>query len=178
MSDRDEATVTKRSIWVRTAGESDVALLARHRVGMLLGIGTIAAGDERIPRIETAALRHIDAAMSRGEWLAWIAEERGAALGSGSAILRPIPPGPDCPDGGEEAYFINFFTEPVARRRGVATEIMRTALEWCRGRDVVRASLRASSEGRAVYTKLGFISSPDTMDWRAAWPKGPSWTPR
>ena len=168
----------ERTIWVRTAGESDVALLARHRVGMLLGIGTIAGGDERIPRIETAALRHIDAAMSRGEWLAWIAEERGAVLGSGSAILREIPPGPDCPDGGEEAYFINFFTEPTARRRGVATAIMRTALEWCRGRDVVRASLRASTEGRPVYAALGFVPSPDTMDWRLKWPSGRDWAPR
>ena len=154
-------------ISVRTATTSDVALLARHRVGMLLGIGTISADDERTARIETAALRHIESAMARGEWLAWIADERGAVLGSGSAILRELPPGPDCPDGGEEAYFINFFTEPSARRRGVATAIMRTALEWCRGRDVVRASLRASVFGRPVYAALGFVPSPDTMDWRS-----------
>ncbi len=168
----------ERSFRVRSAGDDDAGTLARHRVGMLISIGTLSTDDARIARIESAALRHIEAEMARGAWLAWIAEERGAVLGSGSAILRRLPPGPDCPDGGEEAYFINFYTEPSARRRGVATAVMRTALHWCRGRGVVRASLRASVAGRPVYAALGFVPSPDTMDWRASWPAGPDWAPR
>jgi GNAT superfamily N-acetyltransferase len=156
-----------RAFVVRSAVADDAPTLARHRVGMLVHIGSLTVDDPRAARIEAASRRFIDDAMRRGEWAAWIAEERDAVLGSGSALLRPLPPSPVSLEGGFEAYLLNVFTEPAARRRGVATAVMKAALAWCRAQGFVRTSLRASAAGRPVYEPLGFVAAADYMDWKS-----------
>ncbi|MCE9634315.1 MAG: GNAT family N-acetyltransferase [Planctomycetes bacterium] len=156
-----------RSFTVRAAVSDDVPLLVRHRVEMMRDGHSPPADDPMAARIAASSLPFITSAMERGEWRAWIAEERGEVLGSGALVVRPTPPGVRAPDGGHEAYFLNFYTERAARRRGVATAVMATALTWCVENGVERGSLRASASGRPVYESLGFAPSPDFLHWSA-----------
>ena len=48
------------------------------------------------------------------------------------------------------------FVKPGYRRRGIARELLRRAVDWARERGCVRVRLRTSSEGRALYEQAGF----------------------
>jgi GNAT superfamily N-acetyltransferase len=48
------------------------------------------------------------------------------------------------------------YTKAVYRRRGLARELMKTAMEWCAREGVGTVILHASDEGRPLYEKLGF----------------------
>jgi len=63
------------------------------------------------------------------------------------------------------AYVSNVWVEPQWRRRGIASQLTRMAVEWARqhGCEVIR--LRSSKMGRPVYAGLGFVAS-DEMELR------------
>jgi GNAT superfamily N-acetyltransferase len=74
-----------------------------------------------------------------GMAIASIADEyRGAALGE----LR--------------GYVNGVFVVPELRRRGIARDLMVAALAWLREKKCVVVRLRASDQGRQLYTSLGF----------------------
>jgi GNAT superfamily N-acetyltransferase len=47
--------------------------------------------------------------------------------------------------------------DPEFRRRGIATALMRTAMEYLRARQVITIKLDATPAGRVVYERLGFV---------------------
>jgi uncharacterized protein len=153
---------------VRDAVPSDAPLLARHRVGMCAELWTADTPPADVPRILAATERLLRDELPAGLWAAWIAEDGTGPLGSGAAMLRLLPPRPGTAAGGEEAYLLSFFTEPAARRRGVAAAVMRAALAWCRARGVARITLHASEAGRRVYARQGFVPRPGEMIWDEA----------
>jgi GNAT superfamily N-acetyltransferase len=157
-----------RAFRIRSATAADAAFLAQCRVGMFADMGQAAAGGAVAQRIAVATERLLETALPAGEWTAWIAEDDSGPLGSGAAILRPTPPNPVCPDGGTPAYLLNFYVRPEARRRGVATALVRACLAWCRERRVVRITLHASAAGRRVYERLGFVPREGEMQWDEA----------
>jgi GNAT superfamily N-acetyltransferase len=58
--------------------------------------------------------------------------------------------------GQPRGYINGVYVTPDRRRQGIARELMLAALAWLRERGCVAARLRASDEGRALYTTLGF----------------------
>jgi GNAT superfamily N-acetyltransferase len=48
------------------------------------------------------------------------------------------------------------FVRPEYRRRGIARQLMQLAIAWARERGCTRVRLRASEDGRALYSQLGF----------------------
>jgi ribosomal protein S18 acetylase RimI-like enzyme len=146
---------------VRAAGVADIAVLARHRTSMFRDMGTL-PGDLDEP-LQRATAAYLHAAIPRGEYLAWVAEDRSAApsiVGGACVQLRPMLP--RMRDGGgiepgPEALVVNVYVEPAWRRRGVAETLMRTLLDDLARRGVRRIVLHASAEGRRLYERLGFV---------------------
>lgn len=153
---------------VRSATAADAPILARYRAAMFADMAALQPGSSTESVVVASTQRLLERAIPSGEWAAWVAEIDGSAVGCGAAILRPAPPNPACPEGGEAAYLLNFYTEPAFRRRGVATALMTTCLAWCRQRRVVRIDLHASSAGARVYERLGFVPREGEMRWDAA----------
>ena len=60
---------------------------------------------------------------------------------------------------GERAWILNMYTEPRARRRGIAKRLMEVMIEWCRARGFSAVSLHASEAGRPVYEAMGFVQT-------------------
>jgi len=135
---------------------------------MFVDMDALQPGSAAESVIVASTQRILERAIPSGEWTAWIAEIDGDSVGGGTAILRQTPPSPTCPEGGEMAYLLNFYTEPAFRRRGVATALMTRCLAWCRGRGVVRIELHASPAGVRVYERLGFVPREGEMRWDAA----------
>jgi GNAT superfamily N-acetyltransferase len=58
--------------------------------------------------------------------------------------------------GAPRANILNVYTHPPHRRRGLARELIVTALDWCREHGIRAVILHASRDGRALYESLGF----------------------
>ena len=142
---------------VRRGTLADVAVIAAHRRWMFEAMGAL-AGEEG-PALEAASRRYLTAALSAGEYLAWLAEWEGRVVGGAGMVLRRLLPRPKHLDGGEEAYVLNVWVDEAHRGRGVATLLMRELMEWCGTRGIRRVSLHASDAGRRVYEKLGFTAT-------------------
>jgi GNAT superfamily N-acetyltransferase len=79
----------------------------------------------------------------------------GRVAGGGCVWLQPVQPRPHRASM-VQPYLLSMYTEPDFRRRGVASMVVREAIEWCRKNKYERLMLHASEMGRKVYSKLGF----------------------
>lgn len=146
---------------IRQAAIGDIPSLARHRTAMFRDMGKLAAGREG--PLEQKAAAYLQDAMPRGEYLAWVADAGTppSIVGGAGVQLRAIMPRPregrDDLELGPEAIVLNVYVEPAWRRRGVAAALMRALLDDLAARDIRRIVLHASSEGRRLYERLGFV---------------------
>jgi ribosomal protein S18 acetylase RimI-like enzyme len=166
---RDSAQ-TEPAVTIRRATASDVKVLARHRAAMFSDMGQLSPVQrEPMTRATAAYLRK---AIVREEYLAWIAEAAGIAVGGAGVQLRPILPRPrpetDDIEFGPEAIVLNVYVEPAFRRRGVADALVRTVLDALAARDIRRIVLHASQDGRRLYERLGFSPTNEMRLTRAA----------
>jgi GNAT superfamily N-acetyltransferase len=142
-------------IRIRRATVDDLADILRFRRGMLNDMGS--ADEAALDRMEEAAAVFLRAGFADGSCLVWIAED-DAPVACG--MLHVVPWIPSAIDPSTRRVWVhNMYTEPGYRRRGIADEIMRTMLEWCRSQGFSSVTLHASEKGRGVYERLGFRES-------------------
>lgn len=164
---------------IRLATPDDAAVIARHRVLMFYDMHEQPI--ETAVLIETRTRFQVLPLLESGGYIGWVVETTDArassddsqpngleaSLGSILASPGPVVAGLGVierprlarhsnPEGQPEAYVLNVYTERGHRRRGLASELMRTMLAWCRTRGISRVSLHASPEGQLVYTRFGF----------------------
>lgn len=151
--------LARSSFTVRQAVVADIPLLAHHRAAMFRDMRKLVSDQQPVLERETAA--YLAAALPRGDYLAWVAQDAAAAIiGGAGAQLRPLLPRPradsDHLELGPEAIVLNVYVEPNWRRRGVAEALMRALLNALDARGIRRVVLHASQEGRRLYQRLGF----------------------
>ena len=54
---------------------------------------------------------------------------------------------------------MNVYMAVEFRRRGLAGELMKVALQWCRSNGVDTLVLHASPNGRRLYESMGFVGT-------------------
>ena len=64
---------------------------------------------------------------------------------------------------GNKAYIMNMYTHPDYRRRGIASAVLDLLVKEALTRGVEHISLEATSMGRPLYTKFGFVPMKDEM---------------
>ena len=154
-------TTLQPLFFVRQAEATDIQLLAHHRAAMFRDMGQLSPlQEETLARATASYLRD---ALPRGEYLAWVAEDKGTPptpIGGAGVQLRPILPRPrtgsDDLELGPEAIVLNVYVEPGWRRRGVGDTLVRAVLNALAERDIRRVVLHASADGRRLYERLGF----------------------
>jgi GNAT superfamily N-acetyltransferase len=139
---------------VRLATVDDAEILARHRAAMFRDMGDV--DDLGASVIENASADHLKALVEAREYFGFLLEENGEVIAGGGVWVRPVLPRPGMLNGALEGYVLNVYTEPGHRRRGLAREVMREILDWCRHRQLARVVLHASKDGRSLYEELGF----------------------
>jgi GNAT superfamily N-acetyltransferase len=96
------------------------------------------------------------ARLKNHELIAWIVKSSDDRVaGGGSVWLSRVQPRPHRVSM-VQPYLLSMYTEPDFRRRGVASMVVKEAIEWCRKNKYERLMLHASEMGRKVYSKLGF----------------------
>ena len=141
---------------VRRAFADDIDTLVAHRRAMFVDMGYTdeTALDSMAAKCHNWLLNQ----MNREEYLAWlaIAPDRSIVAGAGLWIMDWIP---HMIGSGPRGNILNVYTAVEFRRRGLAGELMKVALQWCRSNGVDTLVLHASPDGRRLYGSMGFVGT-------------------
>jgi GNAT superfamily N-acetyltransferase len=141
-------------IQIRRAGEEDLKYLVHHRLAMFEEMGC--CDSLVLQGVAKAASEYFSEAVRSGTYVGWLAEQHQAkVIAGGGVVLAPWPGFPG-ENRAERAWILNMYTEPEARRQGIAKQILEVVIEWCRARGLSMVSLHASDAGRALYASMGF----------------------
>jgi GNAT superfamily N-acetyltransferase len=141
-------------IHVREAGVEDLGHILHHRRAMFEDMGF--RDTALLERLEELSREYFSKALRIGAYRGWLAEEwNGQVVGGGGIVVAEWPgfPGENL---AERAWILNMYTEPGARRCGVAKHLLEVMVEWCRIKGFSSVSLHASSAGRSLYEAVGF----------------------
>lgn len=146
-------------VLIRPAAAADQATLVEFRLAMFADMAARKPRTEAVSPTDAAALREVNERWL-GEhfgrdFISWIAELDGRPVASAGLLWFAHPPGPVNP-GGLEAYILNVYTRPEARRMGLAQALMERLIEEARAAGVRRIWLRTSDKGRPLYESMGF----------------------
>ena len=139
---------------IRPALPAEAAVIARHRRAMFADMGhrDTATLDDMAARF----LPWLKERMESGEYLAWFAVAPDQSVAAGLGLWLMDWPPHMIGAGARRGNILNVYTEQEYRRQGLARDLMRTCLDWCRTSGIRAVILHASDEGRALYESLGF----------------------
>lgn len=144
---------------VRRAGTKDIDLIVDLRIAFLKEELKVSAEES----LDTTYIRrYIEEKLPTGEFLVWLAEDEGKAVGIGAVIINHRPPKFQN-DTELYAFIYNMYTLPEYRNRGVATSILQHMTEHLKKANVYYIILYASDMGRPVYERFGFKASDNYM---------------
>jgi ribosomal protein S18 acetylase RimI-like enzyme len=146
-------------VLIRPATSADRDTIVSFRLAMFADMFAGEPRAEDPPRVDLEALREANERWV-GEhfgrdFISWLAELDGAPVASAGLLWFAHPPGPVSP-AGLEAYILNVYTKPEARRLGLAKALASRAVDEARAKGVRRIWLRASDDGRPLYEAIGF----------------------
>jgi ribosomal protein S18 acetylase RimI-like enzyme len=138
---------------IRRATADDINTLVAHRRAMFVDMGY--QDESALDAMAAKCHPWLLARMNRGEYLAWlaIAPDQSIAAGAGLWVMDWIP---HMVGAGPRGNILNVYTEVEFRRRGLARELMKAAMQWCRSNGVDVVVLHASPDGRRLYESMGF----------------------
>jgi GNAT superfamily N-acetyltransferase len=97
---------------------------------------------------------------TNGGWRAWIAELDQRPIGNiWVQIIEKIPNPTDELE--FYGYITNFYIIEELRGRGFGSELLETALDWCRSNDAHAVVLWPSQKSRSLYLRHGFATPDD-----------------
>lgn len=141
-------------IKIRKAGIDDLKHLLHHRHAMFEEMGF--RDPAVLSQVQESSREYFTEALRTGAYKAWVAEnEKGSVVGGGGIVIANWPgyPGENL---AKRVWILNMYTEPEARRCGVANKILKVILDCCRAAGFRSVSLHASSAGRPLYEAAGF----------------------
>lgn len=128
--------------------------ILHHRLAMFEEMGFRDA--EVLDRVEAVSREYFTEALRAGTYLGWMAEDSNGQVVGGGGIVVASWPGFPGENHAKRAWILNMYTEPGARRCGVARRLMQAMVEWCRCEGYGTVSLHASAAGRPLYGGMGF----------------------
>jgi GNAT superfamily N-acetyltransferase len=141
---------------LRRASTEDIDTLVAHRRAMFVDMGY---HDEAVLD-SMAAQCHpwlLDR-MNRGEYLAWLAIAPDQSIAAGAGLwLMDWPP--HMIGSRPRGNILNVYTAVDFRRRGLAAELMKVVMQWCRSNGIDTVVLHASPDGRRLYESMGFAGT-------------------
>ncbi|HKW64917.1 MAG TPA: GNAT family N-acetyltransferase [Candidatus Acidoferrum sp.] len=141
-------------IKIRRACAADLKHILHHRLAMFQEMGF--RDSTVVDQVEAVSREYFTAALPKGTYVGWMAEDSSGQVVGGGGIVVADWPGYPGEKLAKRAWILNMYTEPGARRLGVARELMRAMVEWCRSAGYGSVSLHASEAGRLLYEGLGF----------------------
>ncbi len=139
---------------IRKATLNDLHHLVHHRRAMFEEMGH--RDPVMLNRVDQASQTYFTEALRLGTYKAWLAETPEPRVVAGGGIVIADWPGFPGESLAKRAWILNMYTEPEARRCGLAKQLLQTMLDWCTNEGFRSVSLHASPAGRPLYESLGF----------------------
>ena len=124
-------------------------------------IRTVFGCDPR-PELLEANREYYGSHIADGSHVAFVAESDGEECGCGGVCFSEELPSPDNPTG-TCAYLMNIYVREAFRNKGIAHCIVRQLVDEARKRGCGKIYLETTSDGKPVYSSLGFADMPDMM---------------
>lgn len=145
---------------IRPATAADKRTIVEFRIAMFADMFVVEHGPGAVPPDRSSLFeaneRWLGEHFGR-DYSGVIAERDGKPVATAGLQWFAHPPGPKNP-AGLEAYILNVYTRPEARRLGLARALVDRLVEEARAAGVRRIWLRASIEGRPLYAAMGFTA--------------------
>ena len=145
---------------IRIAKPSDAAALAQLRYALRASTGRATEPEEDfIKRCSAWMKDHLKS----DAWHSWVAEIDEQLIGAVWLQLVEKIPNPRA-EAEHHAYITNFYVQEEARGRGIGSQLLRAALDWCEARDVHSVILWPTERSRTLYERFGFAVREDLME--------------
>ena len=147
-------TPPSSDISIRAATPADLEVVMHHRRSMFFDMGY--RDETALAAMKATSEPLFAKGLANGSYVGWLAENplKEVVAGGGLIVFEyhssPADPFPRRP------VIVNMYTEPGYRRRGIARELMKRMLAWCRNEGFGSVVLHASEDGRSLYESLGF----------------------
>ena len=99
-----------------------------------------------------------------GTHVAFMASYDGVECGCGAVCFTDELPSPDNPTG-RCAYLMNIYVREPLRKHGIAHRIVSHLIEVAKKRECGKIYLETTTDGKSVYSSLGFKDMPDMMKY-------------
>jgi GNAT superfamily N-acetyltransferase len=141
------------NLLIRQGTPADIPEILRHRRAMYeaMDYSDAAALSAMLSTCEP----YLTEALANGTFQSWLALEGTRIVGSGAVLINPWPSHPydlEC----RRATILNVYVYPDFRRKGIARDLMKIMIDWCRTEGFTAVYLHASKDGRPLYEALGF----------------------
>ncbi len=154
----DSKMQTAKNIFIREANVEEEILIAEHFYKMWLDIGIPKEAIE--DNWQDIILQFIENARQNLSYQAFVAEVDGIIVGSASCQLYAgLYPNAIKLNYRKLGYIWGVYVEPKYRRRGIAKQLTKIAIDYLKNIGCTRVILNASPAGKPVYTSLNFIES-------------------
>ncbi|HIX66881.1 MAG TPA: GNAT family N-acetyltransferase [Candidatus Anaerostipes excrementavium] len=140
---------------IRKAAAEDLDLLLKWRMEVLREVFSIPK-DQSIEDLEKENRQYYQKTLQTGEHIACFAFIDEQIVGCGGVCFYQEMPSPDNPTG-TCAYFMNIYTRPLYRKRGVGEAIITWLMEQAMQRGASKLYLETSEAGEKLYQKMGFL---------------------
>jgi len=148
------------SIQVRTAAESDAALLAKFRYEFRSSLDQVVESKEQFVERCTAWMR--DRLRDGSSWKCWIAEHQEEPVGNAWAQLIEKIPNP-VSEAEHYVYLTNFYVREQYRGQSIGSALLAVALAWGRDRNAQAAILWPTRRSRPLYLRQGFSDAHEMV---------------
>ncbi|HEV8538511.1 MAG TPA: GNAT family N-acetyltransferase [Bacteroidota bacterium] len=138
----------------RRATLADLDVIMHHRRSMFFEMGYSDEG--ALAAMKATSEPFFAKGLANGSYVGWLAEHAGKRVIAGGGLIvfeyhsSPADPSPKRP------VIVNMYTDPGYRRIGIARELMKIMVGWCRNEGFGSVLLHASEDGRRLYESLGF----------------------
>jgi GNAT superfamily N-acetyltransferase len=137
----------------RIAGPRDIDQLIELRLRMQADVHP---GQSPAPDYEAIVRDYFTRTIADGSSTTAVAEAEGRIISTATVIVYEKTPSYSGMRG-LAGYISNVYTDPAFRGRGIATEVMRKVVEHASERGVDKLHLTATSLGKGVYERVGFV---------------------
>ncbi len=139
---------------IRSATLADLAVIMHHRRSMFFDMGY--RDEAALAAMRATSEPFFAKGLANGSYVGWLVENPLKQVIAGGGLIAfeyhssPADPFPRRP------VIVNMYTEPGYRRKGIARELMKRMIDWCRKEGFGSVLLHASEDGRPLYESLGF----------------------
>jgi GNAT superfamily N-acetyltransferase len=139
----------------RRADADDIDILVALRV-RFLGELYDRPEDDDTEVLRRALQGYLSEAIPANDFIAWLAEVDGRAIGTGGMVVWQMPARYGGLESGRLGYVLNMYTILEARGKGVCTRLLDELIKEARSLGLKYLHLHSSEDGIDIYRRAGF----------------------